>query len=458
MEESSLDLFIDPEKSFNSPLMLGHSSGRLVLGRYIPTLDIVALITNTESFNFDAFIKNILRPDDPLEKAVRYHEFIGHVELTKKSPYWANLFLMNVYSSIGFHRVEWIVENGLVQEKKERIRRDLRDLIAIDNIQRFLHNEWRIVQEVMANSYLLKVRDEVDDPEFRRTIDLLVWKANNENTAIVRLTKLCESIMKNLGYDKGWLMLEATSLIASSPKILLEGKPKNQEELRRMKKEDFERGFRDGKFDPLRSSPNGRFLEMALVIGRNTDIMERSLKRGVDPLAIVFYVANMCGHEFRLPHDYLSLMSERMKIISQDKNVIPDDSRRSWHVEASEFLDIFKEITNIEEPIGIFVNNIKTGKIYSIAHMLLNRNRELQKYLYTEVMKYQFMKSLEKGEDLIRCFENRLHFCKDDCRTCDIYPYLRIARDAFKVASEFSYEDLREDAMDIKKWKERVLA
>lgn len=456
--KSDLDLFIDPAKSFNSPFIIGPEEGRIVFGKYTPTLDTVALLTNAEDFNFDTFAKNILQTDDPLEKTVRYHEILGHVKLTKKSSYWANLFLINLYSSLGFQRVEWIVENGLVKEKKERIRRDLRDLINVNEFQRFLHNEWRIMQEAIANSYLLKAQNETDDVEFRRTIDLFVWKADSKNTSIVRLTKVCESIMKNLGYEKGWELLEMISLIASSPKLLSERKPKSQKELKRMKEEDFERGFQDGKFDPNKVNPTGRFIETVLVIVRNIDIVKKSLKRGVDPSAIASHAAMLCGHYFEILPNHLSLMDEHMKIISENKNVIPDDSRRSWHIEASKFLNFFKDITKIEGPISLFVNNIKTGKIYVVAHSLLNENRELQKYLYTEVMKYQFMKSLEKGEDLIRCFENRLHFCKDDCRTCGIYPYLRIARDTFRVASEFSYEDLREDAMDMKKWKERIVS
>lgn len=47
-EHNIFDSLFDPKKSFNSPFRVGREGDKIVLGRYTPTLDAIALLVNTK--------------------------------------------------------------------------------------------------------------------------------------------------------------------------------------------------------------------------------------------------------------------------------------------------------------------------------------------------------------------------------------------------------------------------
>ena len=95
--EDNINLFLDPNKSFNSPFKVGPEGNEIILGRYTPSMDTIALLVNTEGFKFENLAKDVFGTKDPLEKAVQIHEFWGHVTFTKMSSFWTQLFIINFY-------------------------------------------------------------------------------------------------------------------------------------------------------------------------------------------------------------------------------------------------------------------------------------------------------------------------------------------------------------------------
>ncbi len=450
-------MILNSRQSFNCPFKVGENGRRIVLGKYSPSTDSLALLTNTENFKDKNTLKDVINTKDPLEKSIQYHEFFGHVRLTKQSSFWTNIFFMNIYSFLGMGRIMSLVEMGLADEKKERIRKDLRDLITFEYTKIFMHNQWRQLQETVANCYLLKVQSKTQDSEQKKIIDSLVWKQNAKNKSIYKMTKECHRIMNEIGYDKGWNLIEWMSLAASSPEYLKKNKKfKNYDELKEEKKQNFDKGYELGKKDFYSIDPTGRFVELLLVIGRNLDIIKKSFKRGVNEGELVTSAIRFCGHKFQNIKDNLKMVEERMKIISEKDGIIKSESRRSWHLEASKFMKIYKDITQQPLPIYWFINDSRTGKITISNHPIARDNDEVFDYLFGNIIKHQFMMSLEKGKDMISCFGNKSGICTKDCKDCYLYPKLKVAKDAFNFASKFSYEELKKDALDTAKWRSRM--
>ena len=453
-----MDLFLNPRHSFNLPFKVGLDGKKIVLGRYSPTLDSIAILANTENYKGKNVLENVFQTKDPLEKSVQAHEFWGHVKLTKHSSFWTNLFLTNIYSYLGFGRIMYLTEMGLGDEKKERIRKDFRDLITFDNMIEFLHNLWRPLQETLANCYLLKIQSQVDDPEHKKIINTLVWEQNRENKTITNLTKDCNFIMKEIGYEEGWKLLNFMSIEASSPEIIrLSSKPKNYDEIRNSKGEMFDTGYFEAKNDPYMNNPTGRFIELLMVIVRNIDIAKKSFKREVKKLDFVSFVGSMCGHKSQFLPDNLKLVKDQINLLTEKNGIITSETRRSGHLAASNIINIFEEMTKQDYPITWFINDVKTKKIILAPHPLILENDHLWDYVHSSIIRYQLMLSLAKGEDMIQCFGNNLTTCVSDCKHCNLHLKLKVAKDAFRMASEFSYEDLRKDAMDTGKWKERMM-
>jgi hypothetical protein len=351
-----------------------------------------------------------------------------------------------------------ITEAGLAQTKLERIKKDTIDIIATEEILRISHNKWRPLQETMANAYLLLVQKRTEDTELKKIIETLVWKNNEHSKIITQLTKMSELILEELGLENGCKFLVDMSMYASSPDIFAPTeKPKNQEDLLRFKKEVYEKSYQIGKNDPALDDPTGRFIEMIVVVRKCMDEIKKSLRRGCDVRYLASNITNMCGHPTQILPDQISVVMDQLKLITENKNVIPDAGRRAWHGEVTKSMGFFKEISQEEYPIYWFINDINSGKIYSTNNQIIGKNEDLWQYLHGGILKYQFLKSMEKGEDFLTCFDNKLSDCKSDCTKCGIYNYLKVVRDLYKVTSDFSYEDLRREAMDRNRIKSAIL-
>ena len=161
----------------------------------------------------------MLGTSSPLEKTTHYHELGGHVYLTKRSSYWTMLFLNNFNSFLGFSRMLGIVEAGLVETKLERLRKDALDLIAMNEADINNHNNWRYLQETVANIYLLGLKKLIEDANIKNTIESLVKENSAKSQIIKDLTNLSEFIMDDVGVKNGWQLLASMALYASSPDL-----------------------------------------------------------------------------------------------------------------------------------------------------------------------------------------------------------------------------------------------
>lgn len=344
-----------------------------------------------------------------------------------------------------------IVDAGLAKPKMERLRKDARDLIVMNKIMNDIHDMWRPLQETLANIHLFTIGKLTEDPDLKHEIKELI-NANNMNSKIIsKLTGLSEYILEEIGMEAGWHMLNGLAYQASSTDIMKFSQrhmPKDFEDLKRMKKNTFEKGFKNGKKDPLYSNPTARFIEMVLLTRKCLDEIKRALKRGATPAMLSINIATMCGYEPDIIEDQVAYMTQGLKTVAHNEKVISSESRRSWHMEAEKYFEMFKEIVEDDLPTIWFVNNINSGKIITTQTALGAKYEELRDYVHLNILKYQFLKSMKKGEDRIECFGNSLFECLSDCISCGLYPILETTKKLYSIISDFSYEELRREALD----------
>lgn len=203
-------------------------------------------------------------------------------------------------------------------------------------------NTWRPLQETIANCYLLKIQSNLDNSDQYDIVNSLVWEQNRDSKIITNLTKICNNIMTEIGYEKGWKLLNFMSIEASSPDFLhIETEPKNYEELKKLKSQMFDIGYSQGRDDPYLNDPTGRFIEMLTVIVRNIDIAKKSFNRGVDELQFVSYVGSLCGHKNQFLPDNLGWMRNVFKLISEKNGIIPDIQKNLLHKKQKLLTKIF---------------------------------------------------------------------------------------------------------------------
>jgi len=453
------DSLFDPKKSFDSPFRVGKEGDKIVLGRYTPTLDTIALLVDTKESEPKTILNETIQTKEIFWKLVQHHEFLGHVQLTKNSTIWTILFGLNFYSYLGFLRMIKIVDAGLAKTKMERLRKDMRDLIAMNKISNDIHDMWRPLQETAANINLLLIKKLTDDSEVKHNVETLI-SANNSNSKIIRrLTKLSEFILEELGTKAGWHLLAYLTYQASSMdlmKLSQKQKPKDFEDLKRMKKEGFEMGYEIGKKDPLSLDPTARFAEMLLLTKKCLDEIKRALKRGISPSLLSMNIVGMCGFRPDILDDQVAFITEGLKSIAHDEKLMPSESRRSWHMEAERYFGMFKEITKENTPTVWFLNDINSGKIVTTCSKAGKKYEELKGYVHVNVLEYQFLRSMEKGEDLIECFGNRLFECMSDCKPCGLYSFLDVTKKLYGITSDFSYEELKREGLDPDRMRDAI--
>jgi len=448
--EDTFEFFLDPKKSFNSAFKVGIKGDEIILGKYSPTLDCIALLADTEKFGLEYIVKDVLGTSSPLEKTTHYHELGGHVYLTKRSSYWTMLFLNNFNSFLGFSRMLGIVEAGLVETKLERLRKDALDLIAMNEADINNHNNWRYLQETVANIYLLGLKKLIEDANIKNTIESLVKENSAKSQIIKDLTRLSEFILDEIGVKIGWQILASMALHASSPdlfKDFLNKNPDNFEDVKKIKKDALEKSMDAGIEGFKLGDPTYRFMEMINVADKCIDEIKKSIKRSFNPGDISYGIANICGFEINMLENQTDQLIDQIKSITNEK-VMPDEARRDWQLETVKFLNFFKVMQKSDNPTFWFINDMKSGKISYSASMLTSEHRESGSYLVTDVLKYQFLKSLESGEDCIVCFEKKVSFCESQCELCKVNKGFKIAKELYQIMSDFSYEEMRREALD----------
>jgi len=456
-EHNAFDSLFDPKKSFNSPFRVGKEGDKIVLGRYTPTLDTIALLVNTKESEPSNILKETIQTEGILEKLVQCHEFLGHVQLTKNTTIWTDLFGFNFYAYLGFLRMIKIVDAGLAKSKMERLRKDTRDLITLDEYMNLIHHMWRPVQETSANIILLIIKKLTEDPEIKQEAEELI-NANNSNSKIIRdLTRLSEFIIEELGTEVGWHLLSLLIYLASSLYIPKSSqKPKDFEDFKSIKKYEYEMGYKFGKEDAASGNPTARFAEMLLLTMKCLDEVKKALKRGIDTLALSMAIMNMCGFKPDIIDDRVTFIMERFKYIAHDDKVIPDESRRSFHMAAERYFKMFKESIEDGMPAFWFVNDINSNKIVTSHSKVGKKYEELKGYTHINILKYQFLRSMEEGKDLIECFGNRLFECPSDCKSCGLYPILETAKKLYSITSDFSYEELKREGLDPDRMRDAI--
>lgn len=419
-------------------------------------MDCIALLSNMGNYKFEKIEEDIFGTRNRLEQAVQYHELLGHVQLTRKSSYWTMLFIINLFSYFIFLRMFKITEAGLGRARLDRLRKDLIDLIVLDELLQIYHDLWNPLQETIANACLLSRKKSIVDPELKTIIEKLVEE--NKKLKIIReLTDSSERIIEELGSKKGWELLNHISMYASSIKLIyFKELPKSPEDLMRIKKESYEIGYKIGKgrFSPI--NPTLRFYEMISKTERNINKLKK-ITSGAGLKNWVLNTSRICGHDTEMIEDQISFMTKYVNIIGESKEVIPDSERRNWIKETKRYILLFKYFTKIKFPLFWFISDINSGKIF-FDNDRINGNDDLWSFLHLNIFKYQFLKGMKNKKNLIDCFDKKLWYCPSDCKNCYMIPLKKPVEDLYEITSDFSYEDLREEAKDTRSMKDRIFS
>lgn len=448
---------MDPKKSFSLPFKVGKKDGKIVLGKYEPTIDSLGILADTKKYKLEHPEDDLFGSNNSWEKATQYHEFSGHAYLTKRSSYWTAIFMINLYSCLGFFRMYQLAFTGLAKTKLERMRKDTRDIIAMNEITLKLHNSWMPLQETIANAYLIAKRKE--DIQLEGVINKLIITNTAKSRIISDLTKSSEFIINELGCRMGWKFLVELALHASSPdlfKDLLKFKPQNFEEIRMSKKYAMEQSDKYFEENPLYGDPTARFTDMIEVAKADIEEIKKSLKNGIAPKSLSLDIASKCGHDIIPIQDQTNLLIDQMNLLTSEQ-VMPDMERRVWHAQEEKYLRVFQVITKQDFPTFWFIVDKNSGKIIGSKHNITDTQKELEAYLHLNIKKDQFIMSLESGEDLINCFDNKSSICPSDCKSCIWYNTIKTTKKLYQIMNEFSYDDLRREALNINRMIDDVL-
>jgi len=334
----------------------------------------------------------------------------------------------------------------------ERLRKDLMDLIVINELSNRLYETWKPLHETMANVNLFVIGKLSKDPYTKDAAQSLI-RANIANSNVINdLTRLSEFIIEKMGIENGWKFLISLSFQASSidSRIIEDSsrrKPKDSEEFKKHKRERFEIGYKL-RDDPLFENPTNRFIEMILLSIKCMDEIKRALKRGADPTSLATNINGLIGYKIYTIEDQINFMEKGIKRIAHDKKIIPNETTRSWHVEAEIYFNVFKELIGGSLPSFWYLNDVDSGKIIIATTTAGAKHKELLEYIHVNVLKYQFLKSIEEGKDLIECFGNRLFGCPSDCKSCGQYYLLDVTKKLYDITSDFSYEELKREGID----------
>jgi len=399
--------------------------------------------------------KDLFATTNPLARATLYHEFLGHLELTKKSSFWALIFLMNHCSYLAFARIFEMARNKAVKDHLDYFRRDLTDMLFLEKLVNSYVNMWLPLQEVRANVQLLIAKQHMGSSDNKAKCEQLIEANNNKLKIVKDLTKQSEYILDEIGFENGSQLLDALSITSSSPELLINTtKPRDYEELIKSKIDIFNQSKSRGK-NPETMDPTLRFIHMIEATIEYIDKIKRSFSKGAPPSRVANDVRILCG----LKTESLQTSVEKIMTFSSsiaNNECMPKD-RREFHGLQKRILNMFTNIIKQKQPTFWFVNDIETNKILYGRSDVVNRYKELDTVLHGNVMKYQFIKSFEKDENLFSCFEKRLTVCKSDCNSCYMNKGVKLARKLYRITTKlFSYEDLKKEAMNTQRLRESL--
>jgi len=448
--------------SFSAPHKVGTKGKEIVLGRYTPHIDSVALLLDTKNFKLEDPQIDLFGITNLLENAAQKHEFLGHVILTKKSSYWTYLFLSNFYSYMGFIQLLQFVNSDFhkTEEGLKQLKRFTMDLIAKNEISYRICGMWAPLQETIANAYLLTIKKSTEDTNLKNIIDNLIIVNKSKLKIIDTLTNLSDLILDRIGIEKGWQLLSGMAIYASSIKTYKPKKePNDYEELKKLRFQVSEESTKTYSRDRAFNNPTARFIEMIEVAVNCIDKVERALfNRDIDPKDMALRIANMCGHEVGLIEDQITYFNERVNILANNEKLMPDKTRRAVHAQAEKFMEIFNEITKIDFPTFWFINDKNTGKIYASKHGLTNKyNQKLENFMHLNIIKYQYLKSMKEGKDLIKCFKNKASFCPSECESCDWYSGVKMSKKLYQATKKFPYDELMKEGLNPERLKSIIL-
>ena len=124
-------------------------------------------------------------------------------------------------------------------------------------------------------------------------------------------------------------------------------------------------------------------------------------------LVKAYYISSLCGHRSESLESVVIKMNDYLREIS--KNVTLSENLRTAYKGIGAMMNVYIKIINAPGPMFWFVNDRNSDKIYFSQSKVSREIGWLEHYLHFNVMKYQFIKSLEAGEDSINCFEIWIH-------------------------------------------------
>lgn len=454
-------MYFDPKKSFDTPQSIGlHSVGigkdKVVLGKYTPITDCVAFAYKTKKINIESIVKDIYKTKNPLLRGAVYHELIGHVNLTKSSSYWPFLVLNNFSISHGFLRMAINVDNINQGNVIENMRKQIVETIRYNTVLNLFHDDWIPLQETISNTSLYSELMQENDISEKEVFSLLI-EENKKSKLVYYLSNTCEEILNILGYETGFNFLLTMAKAASSPKLFDPiPTPSNEEEYKTWKRMQVQLFSIKNLIKPVIYNPTKRFIKMINYVAENLEKINKKIKKNVSPGEIAIRIAQECNCEIQLIDDFISDSINWLKILSSDKKALRSEIQRNFYRDTIRFMKYFQKMRKDDFPTYTFANDLKSNKILYAPLKTIRDCDELDIYLFSNVLLYQYLRSLEDSKDYIKCFDHKLTMCKPNCKGCEMDIIFKFTKKLLRISENFKYTDLKREAMDPNKVKDSL--
>jgi len=382
----------------------------------------------------------VLKPNS-LEMSTVGHE-LYHILLTKNSSLWYLIHMNNIHSHWYFLRL--IAENKYGKSSnKDSLKNDLIDLVYTESKNDYLHKIWNEVQEYTSALLLSYIINKLKDIDQIDICEKIIKDIRLNSPIIKKFLDLSDFIVNYLGVKDGYKFLYRMVSVASSPKTTMEFYSLNQKKINDSKQEKLEN---DDKSSVGVFQPTNRLIELFNITLNCIEDIKRGIERGALIDHIPIYLAELNGIKFE------SDLQLKERILTNYEKISKDDRIKKdiYFKHKYEFLKQFGELSNINRPGYWILKDFHSDRLYVINRPNKKDFPDFDIYFFHNILRYQFLKSLEENKCNIKCMDkNLIQTCIKGCNKCIVKNMLNDSKILYdKIKNKYSYEIIKNESID----------
>lgn len=417
-------MIFNPKKSFRAYRIFSAKEGFREVGNYTPTTDAVKLDVPLKDVKqgIENMVKYLSFALDDFGKIVLAHEIAGHAFLTKTSSFWFVIYTRNIYTSLTFDLLVYYLKEFL---KYRSLEKNLSGIIIGDKLICEMCEMWRPLHESLANFELLLIKRLSNEKKIKDMCQTLV-EGNTHDKEVKTITENIEYIMETFDIKNGYEILKTLAIMASSPKIEL---------LYPIPSSKSSRTFQDAaEIDP--NTRFKRFLEITIKLEEELKILaEKEMFK-----EIFISIISASGHTMEPIEETIKKYNQFIHSAMFDSNL--EGWKRLFYKSINEYMKPIELIAKNYTPTFWFVRQPDKNFLLGMRE-IVEKYPILEEYMFTDVMKNEFLNSFKLGENRITCFGKKLSICQKGCSPCKFHPYVeKVTEFTDYIIKNYSYEDI----------------